>query len=50
MHRSVISSASNQAVKGVNFAHQVTFAQTANSGVAGHRTDHILVKTDKRDP
>ena len=50
MYRSVISSAPDQAVKGVNFAHQMPFAQAANRGVTGHRTDHIFIKTDKRDP
>ena len=38
------------AVKGINLANEVSFAQATNGWVAGHRANHVLVKTDKRDP
>ena len=50
MHSSVISGASNQAIKRVNLTHQMPLAQAANGWVARHRTDHMLVKADQRDP
>ena len=50
MHRSVVGSASNQAIKCVNLPHQMPFAQTADSRVARHRADHVLIKANQRHP
>ena len=49
MDRRVIGSAGNDAVKGIHLAHQMTLAQSANRGIAGHCTDCITPKTDQSD-
>jgi hypothetical protein len=41
MDRRGIGSAGNQAIKGINFAHEVPFAQAANGWIARHCANRI---------
>jgi hypothetical protein len=50
MDGSVIGSASDQAIKRINFPDQMPFAQAANGWVARHRANHIRVKANQSDP
>ena len=47
MNRRCIRSARDQTIKGINLAHQMTFAKASNRWIAGHRANGIAPKTDQ---
>jgi len=48
MDRASIRAPRDEAIQRVHFSHQMPLAQSADGGVAGHRTNGRLGKSDKR--